>query len=62
MAGDPKDQTERTEAETEKQRDEVLRRMLNTPPKPHSNKGQRNGNSESDGSSRRKSPSPKRED
>jgi hypothetical protein len=32
---DPKDKNERTEEETARFRDEALKRMLKTPPKPH---------------------------
>lgn len=35
MSDTPKDQDELTEEEAAKRRDEVLKRMLNTPPKPH---------------------------
>jgi len=35
MADTPKDQDELTEEEAAKRRDEVLKRMLKTPPKPH---------------------------
>ncbi len=35
MANPPKDQDELTEEEAAKRRDAVLKRMLNTPPKPH---------------------------
>ena len=35
MSDTPKDQDELTEEEAAKRRDEVLKKMLNTPPKPH---------------------------
>jgi len=38
MSKTPKDQDELTEEEAAKRRDEVLKKMLNTPPKPHKNK------------------------
>ena len=38
MSDPPKDQDELTEEEAAKRRDEVLKKMLNTPPKPHKDK------------------------
>ncbi len=38
MSDAPKDQDELTEEEAAKRRDEVLKKMLNTPPKPHKQK------------------------
>jgi len=35
MSDTPKDQDELSEEEAAKRRDEVLKKMLNTPPKPH---------------------------
>ncbi len=35
MSDTPKDQDELTEEETERRRDKIAKRMLNTPPKPH---------------------------
>ena len=35
MTDTPKDQDELTEEEAAKRRDQIARRMLNTPPKPH---------------------------
>ncbi len=38
MANAPKDHDELTEEEIERRRDKIARRMLNTPPKPRSQK------------------------
>jgi len=38
MSDTPKDQDELTEEEIERRRDEIAKRMLNTPPKPHKKK------------------------
>tara|TARA_B100000315_G_C14378576_1_gene496366 strand:- start:476 stop:607 length:132 start_codon:yes stop_codon:yes gene_type:complete len=41
MPDTPKDQNELSEEEAAKRRDEVLKKMLNTPPKPHKPKNEK---------------------
>ncbi|MBL6935043.1 MAG: hypothetical protein ISR48_06475 [Alphaproteobacteria bacterium] len=43
MNDTPKDQEELTEEEAAKRRDAVLKKMLETPPKPHKLKPSKNG-------------------
>jgi hypothetical protein len=40
MGDTPNDQDQLTEEEIEKRRDEIARRMLNTPPTPHGSKSE----------------------
>jgi len=41
MPKTPKDQDKLSEAEADKRRDEIIKRMLNTPPKPHKPKSKK---------------------